>query len=60
MGIRMSGGLAWAIVEPSVNSTIEWMTDCRCTTTSMSVEADAEQQMRLDHLQPLVHQRGAS
>src|SRR5258706_13941501 len=23
MGIRMSGGLAWAIVDPSVNSTME-------------------------------------
>ncbi len=31
----MSGGLAWAIVEPSVNSTIECTTDCRCTTTSI-------------------------
>ena len=28
IGMRMSGGLAWAIVDPSVNSTIEWMTDC--------------------------------
>ena len=35
IGIRMSGGLAWAIVAPSVNSTIEWITDCRCTTTSI-------------------------
>ena len=35
IGMRMSGGLAWASVEPSVNSTIEWMTDCRCTTTSI-------------------------
>ena len=35
IGIRMSGGLACAIVAPSVNSTIEWITDCRCTTTSM-------------------------
>src|SRR6516165_5609424 len=33
IGIRMSGGLAWAIVEPSVNSTMEWMTDCGWTTT---------------------------
>src|SRR5262245_28472197 len=33
IGIRMSGGLAWAIVDPSVNSTIEWMTDCGWTTT---------------------------
>src|SRR5207244_11432077 len=33
IGMRMSGGLAWANVDPSVNSTIERMTDCRCTTT---------------------------
>ncbi len=31
----MSGGLACAIVAPSVNVTIEWMTDCGCTTTSI-------------------------
>lgn len=24
MGPRMSGGVAWASVEPSLNSTIEW------------------------------------
>ena len=36
IGSRMSGGLAWAIVEPSTNSTIEWITDCGCTITSMS------------------------
>ena len=54
----MSGGLAWAMVEPSVNSTIEWTTDCGCTTTSMRSNADAEQQVRLDQLQALVHQRG--
>ncbi len=35
IGIRMSGGLAWAIVDPSVNSTIEWMTDCGWTTTEI-------------------------
>ena len=35
IGSRMSGGLAWASVEPSTNSTIEWTTDCGCTTTSM-------------------------
>ena len=27
--------LSWAIVEPSVNSTIEWTTDCGWTTTSI-------------------------
>ena len=36
IGSRMSGGLAWASVEPSTNSTIEWITDCGCTMTSMS------------------------
>ena len=35
IGIRMSGGLAWAMVAPSVNSTMEWITDCGCTTTSI-------------------------
>ena len=29
----MSGGLAWARVDPSTNSTIEWTTDCGCTIT---------------------------
>src|SRR5581483_3413706 len=33
IGSRMSGGLAWASVDPSVNSTIEWITDCGCTIT---------------------------
>lgn len=31
----MSGGLACATVEPSVNSTIEWIIDCGWTTTSI-------------------------
>jgi hypothetical protein len=31
----MSGGLAWAMVEPSANSTIECTIDCGWTTTSM-------------------------
>ena len=51
IGSRMSGGLHWAIVEPSRNSTIEWMTDCGCTMTSMSSYGDAEQLVRLDHLE---------
>ena len=54
----MSGGLAWAIVDPSVNSTMEWMTDWRWTTTSMLVERDAEQQGGLDELEALVDQGG--
>src|SRR5580704_15998226 len=35
IGSFMSGGLACAIVEPSVNVTIECTIDCGCTTTSM-------------------------
>ena len=35
MGRRMSGGLSWAIVEPSAKATIECTSDCGCTTTSM-------------------------
>lgn len=35
MGPRMSGGVACASVDPSVNSTIEWTYDWGCTTTSM-------------------------
>ncbi len=35
MGRRMSGRESWAIVAPSVNSTIEWTIDCGCTTTSI-------------------------
>src|SRR5690606_34024508 len=34
IGSFMSGGLAWASVEPSVNVTIECTIDCGCTTTS--------------------------
>ena len=33
MGSRMSGGESCASTAPSTNSTIEWMTDCGCTTT---------------------------
>ena len=36
IGRRMSGGDAWAIVDPSTNSTMECTIDCGCTTTSMS------------------------
>jgi len=35
MGSRMSGGDAWAMVDPSTNSTIECTTDWGCTTTSI-------------------------
>ena len=36
IGIRMSGGLACAMVDPSVNSTIEWTADCGWTVTEIS------------------------
>ena len=35
IGSFISGGLAWAMVEPSVKVTIECTIDCGCTTTSM-------------------------
>ena len=35
IGSLISGGLAWAMVEPSVKVTIECTMDCGCTTTSM-------------------------
>ena len=35
IGRRMSGIESWAMVAPSVNSTIQCTTDCGCTTTSM-------------------------
>ena len=47
----MSGGDAWAIVEPSTNSTIEWTIDCGCTDDVDPVIRHAEQQVRLDHLE---------
>ena len=52
----MSGGEAWAIVEPSMNSTIECTIDCGCTTTSMRSYGDVEEQVRLDDLEALVHE----
>ena len=35
MGRVMSGGLAWASVDPSTKVTIECTIDCGCTTTSI-------------------------
>ena len=35
MGTSILGGPHWAIVEPSWNSTIEWICCCGCTTTSI-------------------------
>ena len=57
MGSRMSGMLSWAIVEPSVNSTIECTTDCGMHDDLDPVVGDAEQLVGLDDLQALVHQR---
>jgi hypothetical protein len=57
IGRRMSGIESWAMVAPSRNSTIAWITDCGCTTTSIAVEVDAEQLVRLDDLEALVHER---
>ena len=57
IGSRMSGGEHWAMVEPSVNSTMEWTTDCGWTHDVDPVEGDAEEQVRLDDLQALVDQR---
>ena len=34
-----------------------WTIDCGCTTTSMRSYGEAEQEVRLDHLEALVHQR---
>ena len=36
MGRRMSVTPSWAMIDPSVSSTIECTTDCGCTTTSMA------------------------
>ena len=33
--MRMSGVPSWALIAPSSNSTIEWMIDCGCITTSI-------------------------
>ena len=38
------------------NSTMEWITDCGCTTTSMSSYGDVEEQVCLDDLETLVDQ----
>src|SRR5699024_3617762 len=36
IGTSIRGGPAWAMVDPSWNSTMEWICCCGCTTTSMS------------------------
>ena len=45
------------MIDPSTSSTIECTIDCGCTTTSIRSASDVEQPARLDHLEPLVHQR---
>ena len=45
------------MIEPSRSSTIEWTIDCGWMTTSIRPRRHAEQPVRLDHLEPLVHQR---
>ena len=57
IGSRMSGGDACAMVEPSTNSTIEWIDRLRVHDDLDPVEVDVEQQVRLDHLEALVDQR---
>ena len=57
IGSRMSVTPSWAMTDPSVSSTSEWTIDCGWTTTSMADGGDAEQPVRLDHLEALVHQR---
>ena len=58
IGIIIVGGLACRIVEPSTNSTIEW-TSLRGVDDDVDpVEGDVEEQVRLDHLEALVDQRG--
>ena len=55
-GSASSGGEACASVEPSLNSTIEWTTDGGVDDDLDALEGDAEEQVRLDHLEPLVDQ----
>ncbi len=57
-GVRMSGDPIWARTEPSGYSTIEWTTLCGWITTSIRSAGMPNSQLRLDHLEPLVHQRG--
>src|SRR5690606_37411172 len=54
MGRRMSGGDAWAMVEPSTNSTIEWTTDCGWTTTVMSSTATSKSRWASMSSRPLL------
>ena len=51
------GAPSCASTEPSTYSTSEWMTLCGWITTSIASRGDAEQPVRLDHLEALVHHR---
>ena len=58
-GSSMLGTPSCASTLPSTNSTNECTTLCGCTTTSMRSYGNAEQKVRLDHLERLVRQRRA-
>ena len=57
IGSRMSVTPSCAMIDPSTSSTIECTIDCGWMTTSIWSAPDAEQPVRLDDLEPLVHQR---
>ena len=57
IGSRMSVTPSCAMIEPSISSTIEWTIDCGWMTHVDPVGRHAEQPVRLDHLEALVHQR---
>ena len=50
------GAPSWASTEPSTYSTSEWITDWGWTRMSIALGRQAEQMVRLDQLEPLVHQ----
>ena len=58
IGSRMSVRPICASIDPSANSTSEWTIDCGCTIDLDLRRRQAEQPVRLDHLEALVHQRG--
>ena len=55
IGMRMSGEPSCATTEPSRYSTMPWMIDCGCTSTSSCAGGNGEQVMRLDQFEALVH-----
>ena len=44
MGTPMSATPSWAMIEPSMYSTIEWTIDCGCTTTAICSGARSNSQ----------------